>query len=114
MEKIKFEIWTDRRERYLVTEEDNIIRTDIDHSPSGKWKAVGVVEVLPFGRLGDMQSLESVAETNMRFKNGKGRFMLVDFDHGSQRIWGNRVVAIDRAQDQEFYERQKKYNERWA
>ena len=28
------------------------------------------------------------------FKNGRGKFVMVDFDHGTCREWGDRIVFI--------------------
>jgi hypothetical protein len=30
----------------------------------------------------------------MKFKNGRGAYVVLDYDYGTHRIWGDRAVAF--------------------
>ena|ERR1700677_2253702 len=76
---------------YDVTASGNIIRLDQPgFQPSGKWKLVAVVDRCgrTVARLADvLKWIESKPDFNL--KNGKPRYTVADFDHGTNRIWGN-------------------------
>lgn len=61
---------------------------------SGKWKVKGLAQVLPFGHMGAIQSLDKLVGENLRFKNGKSKYVLVDVDYGTTRVWGDRVLRV--------------------
>ena len=59
-------------------------------SDGESWEFVGFVERLPFGRIGQIIKREdcfNIPETEMKFKNGKQKYRVVDKDHGTLRIW---------------------------
>lgn len=62
-----------------------------------KWRLIGFCEIQKFGRLGrlikPLELLES-KDLNMTFKNGKGRYVLIDYDHGTMRQWGDRIMSV--------------------
>jgi len=79
-------------DHYDVTASGNIIRLDQpDFEPSGQWKLVGLRHVK---RTTEFIRFERIAEwlktkPELTFKNGKPQYTVVDYDHGSRRVWGN-------------------------
>lgn len=67
---------------------------------TGNWTLCGFREILPFCNLGYMITAEELLEKNggrwfgATFKNGRGRYVLVDNDHGTRRTWGDRINSI--------------------
>ena len=51
-------------------------------------------KVLPFGHIGPDIPPEEVLGQDMKFKNGRGAYVVLDFDYGTHRIWGDRAVAF--------------------
>lgn len=92
-----YTIQTEQGKYYTIDENDNITTRNWP-VPSGSWKCLGLCKALAFGRIGWCQMLEEVLaqhpDGNLRFKNGRGKFYLRDYDHGIVRTWTDRVVAI--------------------
>ena len=57
--------------------------------PSGQWKIVGAVRYNNFGYPVEYFDLNEVlhAKIQWKFKNGKQRVHVQDFDHGTYRVW---------------------------
>lgn len=54
------------------------------------WKITGIREIKPFGRLGNLITLDQAVKlTSFRFKNGKPKYAICDIDHGTPRVHGN-------------------------
>jgi hypothetical protein len=76
---------------YRIEANGNIVRLDIPgFKPSGEWRFLGLKSVrtrqfIPFASL----TPEKVAQLNYKFKNGKPRWTVRDWDHGAIREWGN-------------------------
>lgn len=68
---------------------------------SGNWRLTGFAKVLPFGHIGPSIPPEELLGKNMKFKNGRGAYVALDYDYGTHRIWGDRVVA--------FYEMEERF-----
>jgi len=57
------------------------------------WQVLGLVELKPFGNLGQLIPLEEAVKLeSTKFKNGKPKYTAMDRDHGTKRIWGNTQV----------------------
>ncbi len=69
----------------------NISRPAIGMGPSGQWKVTGAVERNNFGAVVRRFTLEEILNDPeaipWKFKNGKQRTFITDFDHGSHREW---------------------------
>ena len=94
-------IQTERGEFYDVRTSDGAIcRLDLkDFTPSGQWRMTGVVRTGPgwaygtgFVPLADL--LAGLATWDWRYKNGRPRWTVRDFDHGTTRIWGNKAGIV--------------------
>lgn len=89
--KPKFRIHVSDRGYFDIMPNGDIVRLDIEgFKPSGQWKLVALVDrynrrVINFD---DMNAESIAALGDLNFKNGKGKFRVMDFDHGSHRIWG--------------------------
>ena len=59
-----------------------------------KWLLRGFCEVLPFGQIGQLRTIEDMVSEPLTFKNGKGKYLLADYDHGTNRLWGDRINSI--------------------
>ncbi len=76
--------------RYVVHENGDIQRTDLEHKPSGNWKMLGIVPVrggaiIPLRQI----TLEWLDIHPLLYKNGNPRYTVMDLDHGTRREWGN-------------------------
>jgi len=94
---------TENLKLYVVNEDMEVAeyRADIplyEHRFSGGWTISGVAPVVPFGQVGFMRSIESILdgkdEVALVYKNGRGNHVVVDNDHGTDRIWSDRVTAV--------------------
>lgn len=81
------------REPYYVNEETGEIGRR-DSMPSGQWKLVGAREYNNFGYCVARYSLNDIIEGAVpwRWKNGKARCYIVDWDHGTFREWRQTVI----------------------
>lgn len=79
------------RGRYYKMYKDGRIEKPDGYISDGKsWEFVGLVERLPFGRIGPIIKREdcfAIPETEFKFKNGTQKYRVVDRDHGTLRIW---------------------------
>lgn len=66
------------------------------HNFSHNWKCLGFSRILPFNHLEMMISINKLykLKDELKFKNGKGKYILHDCDHGTQRIWGDHIIGI--------------------
>jgi hypothetical protein len=60
----------------------------MEFSGADDWKFIGLKD-----RYNKFIHL-SIVEANCKFKNGKGMYYLVDNDHGTWRVWGDRIVGF--------------------
>lgn len=79
---------------YNIDKDFNIIRTDIKgFKASGQWKLLGITLVtgnsivVPAAKIKSWLKLKKP----LLYKNGHPRYTVVDFDHGTRRIWGNTI-----------------------
>jgi hypothetical protein len=58
-------------------------------APSEQWRVVGAIRRNNFGYTVERFTLADVLENKItwRHKNGKQRVHIVDFDHGTRRVW---------------------------
>jgi hypothetical protein len=80
-------------EIYSVTASGEIARTALGMAPSGQWRIVGAVERNNFGRVVRSWTWAELAAdpaaVPWRFRSGKARVHVRDYDHGTIREWGN-------------------------
>ena len=91
---MKYGIMTESGKYYIIDEHSRINRLDMKFTPSDGWRCVGFREVLAFRHRGPIMSLNEAMKHDTRFKNGRGKFVMVDFDYGTYREWGDRIVSI--------------------
>ena len=91
---MKYEIMTQSGKYYIIDEENRICRTDMKFTPTSAWRCIGVREVLAFGNRGPIMPLSEAIKHDTRFKNGIGKFVMIDCDHGTYREWGDRIIFI--------------------
>ena len=91
---MKYGVMTESGKYYIVDEENRIWRLDMKFTPTSNWRCIGFREVLAFGNRGPIISSEELIRKDVRFKNGKGRYVMVDYDYGMYREWGDRIVSI--------------------
>lgn len=74
-------------EMFTVNEQDQIGRPG-RVTPSDTWKLVGAVEYR-FGRVSKTYTAAEVRERQVpwHYKNGKQRCYVMDYDHGTRRVW---------------------------
>lgn len=76
---------------YMFLHEDGCIsRPAINMGPSGQWRIVGAVTLNNFGhtvRRYSLADIQSGAEIQWRHGNGKQKTFVIDFDHGTRRVW---------------------------
>lgn len=89
----KYLITTPYGNSYYVHDNGDIERTDMAHTPSHQWKFEGIASTHPFSnhiRRG-LEGLEALAsgEIDTLYKNGRPRWTVADYDHGTSRVWGN-------------------------
>lgn len=72
---------------YQLLENGTIIKPD-GYVSSKEWQWIGMVEKKPFGRYSSIIKREDCFKiSNFKYKNGKLKYMIVDIDHGTKRIW---------------------------
>ncbi len=91
---------------YYIHEQGRIERGDMpDMRPSDDWRLIGLARTGPGYAFGSrVCSFEQLADRldslQFRYKNGRPRYTVIDFDHGSARVWGNTsyhgVASIER------------------
>ena len=91
------------REVYAVNEEGEIARPRIGLRPSGKWRARALVRFSNFGQIVQRVPFENWEQfiqqgVEWRYKNGKPRYYLEDWDHGTVRIQGQGVISVRKCQ----------------
>ena len=76
-------------ENMKLHDNGNIERTG--SKPSGQWKVVGAVKINNFGYVVEHATLKDILSGKLNgqwhHKNGKQKWHVKDFDHGSFRIW---------------------------
>ena len=85
---------TQSGQRYIVSEKNELAQYRYDFSKgglqrpqfSGNWKLVGFAKDLPFGHIGPDIPPEKVLGQDLKFKNGRGAYMVLDYDYGTDRI----------------------------
>jgi len=90
----KLYICTNYGNAYHILENGNIIRLDQkDFKPSGQWQLRGICHIKKnwFISLADLFN-GAFTGLELLYKNGKPQFTVADYDHGSNRIWGNSGV----------------------
>lgn len=84
---------------YDITSDGNIIRLDQEgFKASGQWKLIAIVsynwhqkrETIGFTSIGNWLAMKP----QLLFKNGKPKYTVRDFDHGTLRHWGDGIVAM--------------------
>ena len=85
-------------ERMTLHQNGTISRPEIGMRASGQWRVTGAVEYNNFGyvvrRYSLAQILENPSAIPWSFKNGKQRTHVMDFDHGTKRMWCNPTHRI--------------------
>ena len=96
-----YHMLSESNKHYVVDEQMNISQAHWalheDYGlHSGKWKLNGFRKVLSFNHLGTLVSIRDLIDSKLplRFKNGRGRFIVEDIDHGTKRYWSDRIVSI--------------------
>ena len=77
---------------YMNLHDDGCITTSNWNQPSGQWRVVGAVQFNNFGNIVRSFNLEDVLKDRIptyKYKNGKQKVFIKDFDHGMYRIWGS-------------------------
>lgn len=92
------------REGYSVNERGHIGRPSIKMPPSAAWQFRGLVRISPFGSIVERMyfdnadsfaaRLRTMRPDEWRFKNGKGRWRIIDCDHGTNRQMGVEVLGM--------------------
>lgn len=98
------EFRTEHGDYYRVTEEGYIRRMDMPNmAPSSQWRFEGLKHcrkrlVLTRSQVrrmfGPEPSIMGEITPPLLYKNGKPQWRVIDFDHGSYRVWGEGVTAI--------------------
>jgi hypothetical protein len=87
-------ILTPNGKHYKVDKDYNIIRTDIKgFKASGQWKLLGIASVRSMRMVvlaGEIRSWLK-RKPSLLYKNGHPQYTIVDYDHGTNRVWGNTV-----------------------
>mgnify|MGYP000089031303 CR=1 FL=1 len=101
---------TERGFRYWVTAEGNISKAFDPFTQewvqpknaafSQQWKLAGFAPILPFGRVGAIQPAMELVDHDMRYQNGRGRYAAVDVDHGTMRLWSDRIVNFSLSREE--------------
>lgn len=64
---------------------------------SERWRVTSAVRYNNFGCIVERASLQDILDgkiTGWQFKNGKQRWHVCDFDHGTNRVWMSRHSII--------------------
>ncbi|TET97731.1 MAG: hypothetical protein E3J23_08615 [Candidatus Stahlbacteria bacterium] len=91
-------VWTTNRNEFYTFYETGQIKKPDGYLSDGKsWEFVGLLERKPFGHGGVFIGRKQIFENldfyrdnkNMKYKNGKNKYIVVDDDHGTYRNWGD-------------------------
>ena len=75
---------------YTLHEDGRIEKPDGYISDGKSWEFIGFHKKLPFGMIGKLIPREEcfkIDPKDLRFKNGKTKYLVADKDHGTTRIW---------------------------
>lgn len=73
---------------YYLYEDGKIQKPDGYISDGISWRWLGLCKKLPFGRLEPIIFRKDCFDiTDLKYTNGKYRYAVIDFDHGTKRIW---------------------------
>jgi len=63
---------------------------------SGQWIVSGFRESKAFGKLGKLISVQEFvySHAELSFGNGKERYFIQDIDHGTVRVWSDKLKAF--------------------
>jgi hypothetical protein len=86
----RYTVLTQSGHRYYINSKNQIIRTDRPFSPSDSWTFIGLVN-----RYGRYITMAHQVSGPTVYRNGKGRYWLMDSDHGTRRQWSDRIIHID-------------------
>ena len=68
-------------------------------NPSSDWRLLGAVRYNNFGHIVERADFSELKNLNgdWQYKNGKQKWHVMDYDHGSKRMWGspNHKVVVD-------------------
>jgi hypothetical protein len=88
-------------EQYAVNSKGQITQFDgannkLKHPFSGQWLFTGITEGnKPFNSFQfhsmTKEVIENISNQGLTYKNGNPKFVVRDIDHGTRRIWGNRI-----------------------
>lgn len=75
---------------YRVNAQGQLIRTDMEFTPSDSWRFLGIKHVKRneyhvFAEL----TQSKIDSLDMTYKNGNPQYTVCDMDHGTKREWGN-------------------------
>lgn len=94
---------TESGKYYDILDTGDIKRLDMPgFVPSGQWKMLGMKHVSrnSYMTLSEIRRAllpSEVMPTPMpilRYKNGRGQWLMIDYDHGTRRQWGDRISDI--------------------
>ena len=99
---MQYRILNENREIWKVDQTGAISRPEINLKASGQWLARALVRFNNFGHVVHTVPFDKwdefiASKPQWHYKNGKPRYHLVDFDHGSERIHSRGVIAVDTA-----------------
>jgi hypothetical protein len=78
------------KEGYVIKYSNGLNKENADIQDLKSWQVLGIVELLPFGNIGNIIPLNEAVKLNtFSFKNGKPKYTIVDLDHNTRRIIGN-------------------------
>ena len=93
---------------YWVNEKNQIAKYEIKDGKlikpkfSNNWKVIGFRKVLPFNHLSGVYNpnyfLDKPSDEFL-YKNGNSKVVLIDYDHGTIRQWGDRICSYFTAQE---------------
>lgn len=92
----------DGKETYTINDNQQITRNKMEWmKPSDSWRAVSLVKYNNFGHIAEYVPFDKwneFLESNPRikYKNGKPMYFLIDYDHGTNRIWGSGIEYISK------------------
>ncbi len=80
-------------DEYYTLHENGIIERRDGFPPSGQWRVTGAATFNNFGYEVKRYTLEQILtapeSVPWKHKNGKQRTHIIDYDHGSQRLWAS-------------------------